>query len=73
MKEAKNTLGNLKNGYKLFPGTEKERIQDLNWALNNPEISAIWASRGGYGLSAFIENLKTFKIQTKSEMVHWLF
>ena len=53
----KNTLGKFENGYN-YSGTEKERIQDLNWALNNPEISAIWASRGGYGCQHLLRHLK---------------
>ncbi len=53
----KNTLGKFENGYN-YSGTEKERIQDLNWAFNNPEISAIWASRGGYGCQHLLRHLK---------------
>ncbi len=58
----KYTLGKFENGYN-YSGTEKERIQDLNWALNNPEISAIWASKRWLWLSAFIETSQTFRIQ----------
>lgn len=49
------------NGYN-YAGTEQERIKDINWALNDIEISAIWASRGGYGCQHLIEylNLKNF-------------
>lgn len=45
------------NGYN-YAGTEKERIKDINWALNDPEISAIWASRGGYGCQHLIQDIK---------------
>lgn len=45
------------NGYN-YAGTEKQRIHDLNWAFNNPEISAIWASRGGYGCQHLLRNIK---------------
>ncbi|MCU7614528.1 LD-carboxypeptidase [Chryseobacterium sp. GMJ5] len=44
------------NGYN-YAGTEEQRTKDINWALNHPEISAIWASRGGYGCQHLIENL----------------
>jgi muramoyltetrapeptide carboxypeptidase len=49
------------NGYN-YAGTEQERIKDINWALNDNEISAIWASRGGYGCQHLIEhlNIKNF-------------
>ncbi|WP_284462667.1 LD-carboxypeptidase [Chryseobacterium sp.] len=45
------------NGYN-YAGTEKERIKDINWALNDKEIGAIWASRGGYGCQHLIQHLK---------------
>jgi len=44
------------NGYN-YAGTEQERLKDLNWALNDNSISAIWASRGGYGCQHLIEHL----------------
>ncbi|MFC3160007.1 muramoyltetrapeptide carboxypeptidase [Chryseobacterium arachidis] len=49
------------NGYN-YAGTEQERIKDINWALNDNEISAVWASRGGYGCQHLIQdlNLKNF-------------
>ena len=60
----KHTLGKFTNGYN-YSGTEKERIQDLNWALNNDEISAIWASRGGYGCQHLLRHLKLSKFREK--------
>ena len=53
----KNLYTKFSNGYN-YAGTEKERISDLNWALNNEEISAIWASRGGYGCQHLLRHLK---------------
>lgn len=53
----KHALGKFVNGYS-YSGTEKERIHDLNWALNDDEISAIWASRGGYGCQHLLRNLR---------------
>ncbi len=49
------------NGYN-YAGTEEERLKDMNWALNDREISAVWASRGGYGCQHLINglNLKGF-------------
>ena len=52
-----HVFGKFANGYN-YSGTEKERISDLNWALNDPEISAIWASRGGYGCQHLLKDLK---------------
>jgi len=54
------------HGYQ-YAGTEAERIQDINWALNDDEISAVWASRGGYGCQHLLENinLKNFSKNPK--------
>jgi muramoyltetrapeptide carboxypeptidase len=48
------TIG-LQNHY--FAGTDDERLHDLQQALNDPHIQAIFCARGGYGLSRIIEQL----------------
>ena len=53
----KHLYTKFSNGYN-YAGTEKERISDLNWVLNDSEISAIWASRGGYGCQHLLKHLK---------------
>ena len=58
----KYLLGRFDNGYP-YSGTEKERISDLNWALNDEGISAIWASRGGYGCQHLLKHLKLSKFK----------
>ena len=50
-------LGRFSFGYS-YSGTEKQRIADLNWALNSDEVSAIWATRGGYGCQHLLGHLK---------------
>lgn len=52
-----NSLGFYDMGY-AYSGTEEERLSDLNWALNNDEISAIWATRGGYGCQHLLNSLE---------------
>ena len=52
-----NSLGFYNMGY-AYSGTEEERLSDLNWALNNDEISAIWATRGGYGCQHLLKGLE---------------
>jgi len=61
-----NLYTKFQNGYS-YAGTEEQRTKDINWALNDPEISAIWASRGGYGCQHLIEHLdlKGFKKNPK--------
>jgi len=41
----KHALGS----HHYFSGTEKERAEDLQWALNHPTAKAIICARGGYG------------------------
>ena len=53
----KHLYTNYSNGYS-YAGTEKERISDMNWAFNEEEISAIWASRGGYGCQHLLRHLR---------------
>lgn len=53
---APNICTKYERGYD-YAGTEKERISDMNWALNDSGISAIWASRGGYGCQHLIQHL----------------
>lgn len=54
------------NGYN-YAGTEDQRLKDINWALNDSEISAVWASRGGYGCQHLLHglNLKEFSKNPK--------
>jgi len=40
-----------------FGGTDAERLNDLQKALNNPEIKAIFPIRGGYGSSRLLDDL----------------
>ena len=52
------TLGkNCLNNWHNFAGTDEERLADLQNALNDPEIKAIFCSRGGYGMIRLIDNL----------------
>ena len=40
-----------------FSGTDDERRVDLQHAIDNPEIKAIWCARGGYGSLRIIDQL----------------
>jgi len=62
----KHLYGSFNKGYH-YAGTEKERIEDINWAFSDDEISAVWASRGGYGCQHLLENmdLKNFRKNPK--------
>lgn len=53
----KNIFTKYAHGYN-YAGTERERVADLNWAFSDPDISAVWASRGGYGSQHLLQNIK---------------
>lgn len=40
-----------------FAGTDQQRAEDLNWALNHSEVKAVWASRGGYGAVRILDKV----------------
>ena len=62
-----NSLGFYNMGY-TYSGTEEERLSDLNWALNNDEISAIWATRGGYGCQHLL--IQSFLLKNNFASIH---
>jgi len=50
-----------------FAGTDQERCEDFQKALDNPNIKAIWSARGGYGTVKILDKLDytTFLQQPK--------
>lgn len=40
-----------------FAGTDEERAQDFQIALDDPETNAIWCARGGYGTVKMLDKL----------------
>lgn len=60
---AENLYAKYQHGYS-YAGTEKQRINDLNRALNDPHIAAIWASRGGYGCQQLVQHIKLSEFKT---------
>jgi muramoyltetrapeptide carboxypeptidase len=50
-----------------FAGTDNQRSEDFQKALDDPKISAIWAARGGYGTVRILDILdySTFKKNPK--------
>jgi len=52
-----------------FAGSDKERAQDLQEQLDNPEIKAIWCAKGGYGTVRILDQLDFTAFQKKSKWV----
>ncbi len=46
-----------------FAGTDEERCQDFQDALDNPSIKAIWSARGGYGSVRILDKLDFTKFK----------
>ncbi|MDH5366573.1 MAG: LD-carboxypeptidase [Cyclobacteriaceae bacterium] len=45
----------LQKGHHYFSGTDEERLYDLQSALDNPDIKAIFCARGGYGVTRILD------------------
>ncbi len=52
-----------------FAGTDEERCEDFQNALDNPNIKAIWAARGGYGSVRILDKLDFTKFKEKPKWV----
>lgn len=48
---------NLFKSHHQFSGSDQERTQDLQWALDHPTAKAILVARGGYGTLRIIDNV----------------
>lgn len=40
-----------------FAGPDDARLADLNWALTDPAIHAVWCIRGGYGVTRILDRV----------------
>ena len=54
---------NLFNQNNHFSGTDDERCQDFQDALDDKNIKAIWAARGGYGSVRILDKLDFTKFK----------
>lgn len=52
-----------------FAGTDAERCQDVQDALDNPNIKAIWSARGGYGSVRILDQLDFMKFKDNPKWV----
>ncbi|TYB78539.1 LD-carboxypeptidase [Bizionia myxarmorum] len=46
-----------------FAGTDAQRCEDFQKAMDNPSVSAIWAARGGYGTVRILDKLDYTKLK----------
>tara|TARA_R110002049_G_scaffold1113_6_gene8224 strand:- start:255 stop:1274 length:1020 start_codon:yes stop_codon:yes gene_type:complete len=52
-----------------FAGTDDERCEDLQKALDDPTISAIWCARGGYGTVRILDKLNWAKFKQNPKWI----
>ena len=52
-----------------FAGTDAERCEDFQDALDNPNIKAIWSARGGYGSVRILDQLDFTKFKDNPKWV----
>ncbi len=48
-----------------FSGTDEERLADLQYALDDESIGAIWCARGGYGAVRIVDRLNWNNFQNR--------
>lgn len=52
-----------------FAGTDEERCEDFQNAMDDPKISAIWCARGGYGTVRILDKLDYTKFREHPKWV----
>lgn len=52
-----------------FAGTDEQRLEDFQAALDNPKIKAIWAVRGGYGAMRILTKVDFKKFKKKPKWI----
>jgi muramoyltetrapeptide carboxypeptidase len=55
--------------YGYLAGSDAERLADLNAALADPDIDAIWCMRGGYGLTRILDAVDTAALARRPKPV----
>ncbi len=50
-------------------GTDVERAQDLQAALNDPQVRAVWCARGGYGTVRLLDHLDLTVLRTDPKWI----
>ncbi len=52
-----------------FAGTDAERCEDLQTALDNPNVKAIWCARGGYGTVRILDKIDYTKYRAQPKWI----
>ncbi|MBL4746529.1 MAG: LD-carboxypeptidase [Flavobacteriaceae bacterium] len=60
---------NIYRRHDHFAGTDAQRTQDFQAALDNPSIKAIWTARGGYGTVRVLDGLDYTKFKKNPKWI----
>lgn len=60
---------NALNNWNRFSGTDEERLNDFQVAINDPSIKAIFCSRGGYGSVRIVDELNYSALATTPKWI----
>jgi len=52
-----------------FAGTDKERAADFQKAIDNPNVKAIWCTRGGYGAVRMVDKIDFTALQKNPKWI----
>ncbi len=51
--------------WRVFAGTDDERLADLQWALSDPSLDAAWMARGGSGLTRLLPGVQWERVRAR--------
>ena len=57
------------DGHHFYAATDSHRMQDLQWALDDPTIKAILCARGGYGIGRILDDLDFGKFEMSPKWI----
>lgn len=52
-----------------FAGTDEQRLEDMNAALADPQMRAVWCTRGGYGVQRIVDRLDLGCLRTDPKLI----
>jgi muramoyltetrapeptide carboxypeptidase len=56
----------VNTGNAMTAGSDDDRIEDLEWALSDPSIAAVFCGRGGYGILRILEFVRWKRMRNVS-------
>ncbi|MCF8331662.1 MAG: LD-carboxypeptidase [Bacteroidales bacterium] len=60
---------NIHASWNQFAGTDSQRLEDLQYMLDNPEIKAVVCARGGYGTARIIDPVDFSRFRTSPKWI----